>query len=590
VVLTVQSFGWSSTGLARQKSLLGSSTSRARLASQIATAVRDRGADGVNLDFEPLASGYAEEFTALVRKVRSSLSAIAPGYQITFDTTGWLGNYPIADATASGGADAVMIMGYDYRTASASTTGSIAPISSTIYDLNETMASYLAEVPASKLILGVPYYGRAWSTLTDDLHAKNVSGTKYGASSTANYTTARELAADHGRHYDATEGVAWTVYPRQTCTSTYGCVDAYRQLYYDDATSLKAKYDLVNRKGLRGVGIWALGYDGTRTELYQALKDRFITDDVPPVISASSITSTVISPNGDDRFESTTAKLTASALLTWGWKVQTWDGTQAGATVRSGSKTGKSPSFTWNGLDADGVKVPDGKYRLTLWTADASDNRSDRSWIVTVDTKPPTVTTTTGYGFLSPDGDGHNDTIALAWTASQLSHGTVRIIDAGGTSRKLWSLSERTSWSASWNGKSDGGTTLPDGRYTYRVNVRDRAGNLRIVDKTILIDRTIKAHTWSRYSFDPRAGQTSKLTVSLRRSAAVTVTIYSPGGTVIRKPWSAKSLATGSHTWTWNGKTSTGSYAKAATYRVVVLAKSKYGTTRWTRYVTIQAH
>ena len=67
VVLTVQSFAWSSSGLARQKALLGSPTARADLARQIAAAVRDRGADGVNLDFEPIASGYADEFTALVR-------------------------------------------------------------------------------------------------------------------------------------------------------------------------------------------------------------------------------------------------------------------------------------------------------------------------------------------------------------------------------------------------------------------------------------------------------------------------------------------------------------------------------------------
>ena len=57
VVLTVQSFAWT-TGQARaQSALLGSAAARLKLARQIAAAVRDRGADGVNLDFEPLASG-----------------------------------------------------------------------------------------------------------------------------------------------------------------------------------------------------------------------------------------------------------------------------------------------------------------------------------------------------------------------------------------------------------------------------------------------------------------------------------------------------------------------------------------------------
>ncbi len=56
VVLTVQSFAWTSSGVTRQKALLGSPAGRANLARQIAAAVRDRGADGVNLDFEPIVS------------------------------------------------------------------------------------------------------------------------------------------------------------------------------------------------------------------------------------------------------------------------------------------------------------------------------------------------------------------------------------------------------------------------------------------------------------------------------------------------------------------------------------------------------
>ncbi len=123
VVLTVQSFAWSTGGADKQQALLGSSANRANLARQIAKAVGDRGADGVNLDFEPLSSGYDEEFTALVRSVRYELNKLSTGHQITFDTTGWIGNYPLEDATAPGGADAIFIMGYDYRSAGSSNAG-----------------------------------------------------------------------------------------------------------------------------------------------------------------------------------------------------------------------------------------------------------------------------------------------------------------------------------------------------------------------------------------------------------------------------------------------------------------------------------
>jgi hypothetical protein len=63
VVLTITCFAWSTAGAQAQAALLGSATARSNLARQVAAAVRDRGADGVNLDFEPIVAGYADEFT-----------------------------------------------------------------------------------------------------------------------------------------------------------------------------------------------------------------------------------------------------------------------------------------------------------------------------------------------------------------------------------------------------------------------------------------------------------------------------------------------------------------------------------------------
>ncbi len=68
------------------------------------------------------------------------------------------------------------------------------------------------------------------------------------------YGTARQYAVDHGRKWDAVEGVAYTTYRRQNCTDAYGCVNPWRQIYYDDAQALGLKYDLINRYNLRGRG------------------------------------------------------------------------------------------------------------------------------------------------------------------------------------------------------------------------------------------------------------------------------------------------------------------------------------------------
>src|SRR4029078_10239898 len=90
--------------------------------------------------------------------------------------------------------------------------------------IGDTIRAYVSRVPASKVILGVPYYGRAWSTATSAFASKNISSVKNGASTTVVYATARQYAADHGRKWDPVQGVAWTVYRRENCTATYGCV------------------------------------------------------------------------------------------------------------------------------------------------------------------------------------------------------------------------------------------------------------------------------------------------------------------------------------------------------------------------------
>jgi spore germination protein YaaH/flagellar hook assembly protein FlgD len=586
VVLTVQSFGWSSAGVVRQKAILGSATARANLARQIAAAVRDRGADGANLDFEPIASTYGDEFALLVKAVRTELNKVAKGYQLTFDTTGWIGNYPIEAATGPSGADAVVIMGYDYRNGSSNPVGSVAPLAGPGYDIIDTIKAYTARLPASRIILGVPYYGRAWSTDTAALHAKNISGTKNGSSVTVVYGTAREFAAEHGRKWDPVDGVAWTVYRRENCTDAYGCVKPWRQLYYDDAQALGLKYDQVNRFNLRGVGIWALGYDGTRTELYAMLKTKFITDTVPPTITASTLSQSLLSPNGDGRLDTTTVRVTVTGHVQFGWSVQPFADGLATASVRSGSVTGKAVTFTWDGRTDAGIVVPDGPYRITVWTADASNNRASVTKVVTVDRRPGAVILGSSPSFVSPNADGHSDRSALSMRSDEPLTGTARVIDKAGKSVRAWAFSAASSRSWTWDGRDSARRRVPDGRYTLRLTGLDRAGNQTVSTMTLRVDRTIRSVAWSRSSFTPRAGQKDRATFVTRRPATVTVSIYQ-GSTLIRRIWTDRALAAGTYGWTWNGRTSGGVLVKPGRYRIVVDATSWIGWSRFTRSVTV---
>jgi spore germination protein YaaH/flagellar hook assembly protein FlgD len=587
VVLTVQSFAWSSAGVTRQKALLGSALARANLARQIAAAVRDRGADGVNLDFEPIVSTYADEFTKLVRSVRAELDKVAPGYQVTFDTTGWIGNYPLEAATAAGGADAVVIMGYDYRSGSSNPVGSVAPLRGPGYDITDTVTAYLDRLPASKIILGVPYYGRAWSTDGSGLHAKNISGTKNGTSTAVVYGTARQYSADHGRRWDPVEGVAWTAYRRKNCTATYGCVNPWRQLYYDDAQALGLKYDLINRSGLRGAAIWALGYDGTRTELYQVLEDKFITDTIPPKITASTLSSALISANGDGRLDTTTVQVTVTGHLRYGWTVEPFSDGTAEAGVRSGSLAAKTVAFTWDGRDDHGALVPDGRYRITVWTADASDNRASVQKTVLVDRRAAVVALAARPGFISPNGDGHSDRTVLSMAADEPISGSARLIDKTGATVRRWTIGAATAGRWTWDGRDRTGSRVADGRYTLRVKGLDRAGNLTVGEMIVRVDRTIRSLTWGRSSFAPRTGQRDRLTFALRRPATVTLSIRQ-GSTVVREIWNGRALAAGTWGWTWNGRTAANVLVKPGSYRAVVTATSRIGSSTFTRIVVVR--
>ena len=214
VVLTLSVFAWTTAQANTQRAILGSKAARVRLAKQAVAAVRDRGADGVNLDFEPLASGYSDEFVALLKTFRTQLNKVRKGYQLTYDTTGYIGNYPLEASVGKGAADAIFVMGYDYRTSSSGTAGSIDPLSGPAYDLADTVRAYTARVSPSRVILGLPWYGRAWSTDDNAPRSKTLPGAKYGYSAAVNYENVVDLVAKHGRKWDALERSPYVVYRR----------------------------------------------------------------------------------------------------------------------------------------------------------------------------------------------------------------------------------------------------------------------------------------------------------------------------------------------------------------------------------------
>lgn len=146
-------------------------------------------------------------------------------------------------------------------------------------DARRAMEAYLRVVPASRIIWGVPYYGRAWTTTTSRMNGQTClsAGTCRAASWAPTYLTARDAVAAHGRRWDDVGQVPWYRYE----SSTY---ETWVQGYYDDPQSLSVKYDFVKASRVRGVGIWHLLMDGARRDLWNTLAVEF----GPPPFTDSS--------------------------------------------------------------------------------------------------------------------------------------------------------------------------------------------------------------------------------------------------------------------------------------------------------------
>jgi len=355
VVLTVESMAWTGSpgGAAAQTALLSSPTASLNAAQQIAAAVRDRGADGVNLDFEPIASGQSANFVAFVRLLRTQLDAIHAGYELTFCGTITLGNYDAANLLASGAADNVFIMGYDMRDGGSAYAASHNPLTSPrVYDLTDAVHAWETKAPASKILLGLPYYGIAFSTPNTAQYATNISGTTYGDAVWVPYYTAATLAETNLVQYDTIEQSAWVSY-----YGTYGGAPTWRELYYNDARAMAARYDRINQMGLDGVGIWVLGYDSGFPELNQVLADKFLTDKNPPLAgivdmpASQTSESFTVSWTGTDDWNGV-----ASYDLQVSTDAGTWTNWLTGTTATSSSFNGSSGhNYAFRVRATDGV-------------------------------------------------------------------------------------------------------------------------------------------------------------------------------------------------------------------------------------------
>ena len=75
----------------------------------------------------------------------------------------------------------------------------------------------------------------------------------------------------------------------------------------------------------------------------------------------------------------------------------------------------------------------------------------------------------------------------MTWSADEAVSGYARLVK-GSTVYRTWAAG--SIGTLTWNGRDLRGRPLLDGRYVFRVDVADAAGNYTIRDVPIVIDRT----------------------------------------------------------------------------------------------------
>ncbi len=222
--------------------------------------------DGVNVDFERF---YPSDCGSLLNEFMAELTSYlhkeVPGSEISFDgphyNWGGLWNFKgLADAC-----DYIFIMGYAYAGSFSQTTGATAPMVGAIQNLKNTVMIQYGAVTKNepeKLILGVPFYGNKWFTKTPDPHVPVVSFLSF-----LPYYKSIAGAEVCGLQWDDVQECPWYTW---RINDTTWC-----QVWFDNDSSLGLKYDLAIKYKLKGVGMWALGYEGTGPDLWNGIADHF---------------------------------------------------------------------------------------------------------------------------------------------------------------------------------------------------------------------------------------------------------------------------------------------------------------------------
>lgn len=273
--------GWTWSGGFSDAAL--SVASRRRFINSAVQFIRDNGLDGIDIDWEyPGLVGNGNKYR---REDKQNYTALLKELRARLDQESQLLGRPLLTSIAAGASDefvdntdlrsvaryvnSVNLMSYDYYVpAGDGLTGHHAPLHENPADPKHVSAQSSVEmfekagVPAAKLVLGVPFYGHAWTHVDAVHHGLFQRGKKSAAD--PDYKTITELlsSGEYERFWDP---IALAPYLYSASKRTF--------ITYEDPQSLSLKCRYVLQHHLGGIMFWEYSNDPAGTLLNAIARD-----------------------------------------------------------------------------------------------------------------------------------------------------------------------------------------------------------------------------------------------------------------------------------------------------------------------------
>ncbi|MGE4093543.1 MAG: glycoside hydrolase family 18 protein [Candidatus Binatia bacterium] len=241
-----------------------SNANRAKFIQNIVSTMQSRGYDGVDIDWEPLASSDSDLYFALLRDLRAALDAVGPNITLTIDVT----YSPAVVARVQSYVDQINVMTYamagpwpgwaTWHHSALFDGGNRFPSSG---KLVPSGAGKIAEfeaagIPRSKLGFGLAYFGQIWTggsgTPTGGVTAPMQSYSADPSVSEIDYQEIMRTWYSASRyHWDNAAGVAYLSIDEADSSQD-------RFISYDTAQSIVNKVAYAKALRLGGFIIWEI--------------------------------------------------------------------------------------------------------------------------------------------------------------------------------------------------------------------------------------------------------------------------------------------------------------------------------------------